>query len=191
MELENLIRDCIKGHELARKHLYIKYGPIVKSICLRYIKDSNEVLDAFHDCFVKIIFSIEKYTFQGSFEGWIKRLAVNFCLDTLKKKKRLVYIEEYTDLGLLEEEEGNEELIVNQAISANFSAEEWNTMLEKLPEHFKIVFYLFHIDCFSHSEIAKNLNIEEKTSRSRLWRAKKLLRTIIEETIQKQHCHEK
>jgi RNA polymerase sigma factor (sigma-70 family) len=187
MELEELIKGCSKGSDAARKHLYLQQGPIIKSVCLRYIKDSNEALDTFHDCFIKILHSIEKYNFNGSFDGWIKRLSVNYCLDILKKKNKLSYQKEYTD-HLIQEEENEDELkgsafLVNEAVKADFSKADWNAMIAQLPEHYRITFCLFQLDNYSHAEIAKELNIEEKTSRSRLSKAKKRLRVIIEESI--------
>ena len=191
MELEELIKGCSKGSDAARKHLYLQQGPIIKSVCLRYIKDSNEALDTFHDCFIKILHSIEKYNFNGSFDGWIRRLSVNYCLDILKKRNKLSYQEDYAD-NLIQEEENEDELhgnglLVNEAVKADFSKEDWNAMIAQLPEHYRITFCLFQLDNYSHAEIAKELNIEEKTSRSRLSKAKKSLRVIIEECIKQKN----
>jgi RNA polymerase sigma factor (sigma-70 family) len=181
MELEELINGCIKGNELARKHLYLNYGPTIKSVCRRYIKDSSEALDVFHDCFIKLLHSIEKYKYNGSFDAWIKRLSINFCLDKLKKYNPIIYHEEYVELLDDEAEELKENsLSVNDAIKADFSKDDWNTMINKLPEHYRVVFCLYQLDNFTHADIAKELAIKEKTSRSRLSKAKKQLRVIID-----------
>lgn len=189
MGIEDLISGCKKGHNESIKQLYVNFGPTVKSICFRYIKQTDEASDTFHDCFIKIIHSVEKYNFNGSFEGWIKRVAVNFCLDKLKKKNVLIYCDEFEDSNFQIESEVDlleDTSLFEEALKADFSKEDWKKMISKLPEHYSIVFCLFQIDGFSHAEIAKALTLDEKTSRSRLSKAKKKLREIIQEEIKPQ-----
>ena len=191
MEIRELIEACKDENSAARKHLYLCYGPTIKAICMRYIKESNEASDTFHDCFIKLMFSLDKYKFQGSFEGWVKRLAANYCLDKLKKTKRLVYTEQVTD-GELEDQNNqtNEGILFEEnQEKTEFSAEELNDMILTLPDPYRLVFNMYQLEDFSHLEIAKILKIDEQTSRARLSRAKKKLKVILKEKSQEKLNH--
>lgn len=181
MDLAKFIKNCSKGDKKDIKTLYLEYGSIIKTVCFRYIKDKNKATDVFHDCFVKLLSSLDKYSFEGSFEGWIRRMAVNYCLDLLRKKEPLTFVEELTDHG--EEIEETEDSELEKVLNTDISKDDWQDLIFKLPEHFRVVFCLFFIDNYSHQEIAKTLNIALKTSRSRLYRAKVLLKGFIKEYV--------
>lgn len=185
MEIRELIQACKDENSAARKHLYLCYGPIIKSICLRYIQESNEAVDTFHDCFIKLMFSLDKYKFQGSFEGWVKKLAANYCLDKLKKTKRLVYTDQVTEGDV---EDKNEDILIDSE-SKDFSAEELNEMILALPDPYRVVFNMYQLEDFSHQEIAKTLKIDEQTSRARLSRAKKKLKVLVIEKSKEKLNH--
>ena len=57
----------------------------------------------------------------------------------------------------------------------NTSVEDIQKLIDKLPEGYKMVFNLFAIEGYKHSEIAKKLDISENTSKSQLFKARKLL----------------
>ena len=61
-------------------------------------------------------------------------------------------------------------------LHVDFSQEEMLTALNVIPEHFRIVFQLHVIDGYKHQEIAEMISINEKTSKTRLLRARALLK---------------
>lgn len=175
-----VVKGCKKNQERAQRELYVSYGPVVKSICLRYIKDEDASNDVFHDCFLKILDVIKKFNQEGSLEGWIKRVAVNFCLDYLRKTQKIRFVETSDDLSEEEEEKPEvEEIDSEVASSVGFTQEDLKKMLGQLPEIYSVVFSLYQIEKYSHKEIGEFLAIDEKTSRSRLGRAKKKLKKIL------------
>ena len=183
--IENwVIKGCVNGQERAQRELYLVLGPTVKSICMRYIKDTNLSKDVFHDCFIKIMGSVKKINGNGSFEGWVKRVAVNYCLDYLRKVQKIQFVN--SPVELKDEEAVENEIDVKNINSsavekAGFTKEELLSMLEELPEIYKVAFSLFQVENYSHKEIANLLNIDEKTSRSRVARARKKLKEILVE----------
>lgn len=56
------------------------------SICLRYATATSEAEDMLQDAFINLFNAIHQFRFEGSFEGWIKKITVNTCLASLKKK---------------------------------------------------------------------------------------------------------
>ena len=165
VEEKHIIIGCKKGVRSAQHHLYTIYRPILLTVCIRYFRDQSIATDILHDIFIKIFSKIDQYNEKGSFEGWLKRLTANHCLTILKKKSPI----QLTPLA--------EDLDIEQEITIenHFSKEQLFHSLNTIPLEFSIVFSMFYLDDFSHKEIAKELNINEQTCRTRLYRAKKLL----------------
>ena len=114
--------------------------------------------------FLKVFTNLQKFKNEGSFEGWIRRIMVNTCLSYLRKKNLV-------DLS-------DEEYIFNDAATEsleNTSLEDIQKLIDKLPNGYKMVFNLFAIEGYKHSEIAAQLDISESTSKSQLFKARKLL----------------
>ena len=58
------------------------------SVCYRYARDEDEAKDILQDGFIKVFEKIDNYSFEGSFEGWMRRIIVNTAIDTYRKRKR-------------------------------------------------------------------------------------------------------
>ena len=80
MSLEGLINDCKKQDAKAQSQLYKLYASKLFSLCLKYSKNYVEAEDNLQDAFVTIFNKIEQYNKKGSFEGWMKRIAINTAL---------------------------------------------------------------------------------------------------------------
>ena len=87
MELDQLIKSCAKKNRRAREELYHKYEKKLFQVCLKYCRSREEAEDHLHDVFIEIFENIKKYNGQGSFEGWMKRIAINMAIDKYRKKR--------------------------------------------------------------------------------------------------------
>ena len=83
---KELIQFCIKGDRKSQKQLFEVYGPKMMSVCLRYAKNKNEAEDIFQEGFIRVFRHIENFSFEGSFEGWIRRIMINTALKYNSKK---------------------------------------------------------------------------------------------------------
>ncbi|MDD6365286.1 MAG: sigma-70 family RNA polymerase sigma factor [Bacteroidales bacterium] len=168
---------CSKGDGKAREELYRRYSPRLLSLCMRYMPDYPSAEDAMHDAFVRILESIGKYRWngEGSLYSWMARVTINWCFDSVKKRRRIrtSLIEDADSLGLLADE-GEDDV-------GRVPAEQLVRMVEELPEGYRTVFKLFVIDGLSHKEIGKLLKIKEKSSASNLARARAILAAKIKE----------
>jgi len=144
-----------------------KYAPTLLNICKRYVHDPDLAQDALQECFLNTFKYIEKYSGKGSFEGWIKRIAVNCALGVRKKMKGDLYIHEM-------EQVLNVTTDIPDAVS-KLKEEEILKVVEDLPESCAVIFKLYIIEGYPHKEIAKMLGIQESTSRSQLARAREKL----------------
>jgi RNA polymerase sigma-70 factor, ECF subfamily len=203
LQLNLLIKRSIKKDREAQQELYKKYYPVVLGICMRYASDTSEAKDMLQETFIRIFSKLRQYKGKGSFEGWIKRVTVSTSVNIYKKNKRYKNrienkensINEYelsADSDETVEETGNIKTIlnpqninINTVRKANFTYDELIEILKLLPEPYRIVFNLFIIEEYTHEEIAGMLNINIKTSWSRLSRAKKLF----QEELSKKTIH--
>ena len=81
---DQLIRACIRKDRKAQKLLYESYAPRMYTICCRYLKNESEAEDVLVISFMKIFEKISQYRFDGSFEGWMKRIVVNEALGLIR-----------------------------------------------------------------------------------------------------------
>lgn len=179
-----IIKGCQQNSASAQKLLYTKYAPLLKSVCLRYIKDREEAKDVLHDGFLKIFNSISKYKGEGSFEGWMKRIMIHLSLDHIKKNQQKNWIHPDNFEPYMKEDETSKS-ISQVLLDHGFSTDELLSALHKIHILYSSVFNLFYIDNLNHKEIAETLGIDENTSRTRLHRAKLLLRKVLEEGLVK------
>ena len=85
-QIDSIINGCKSGSESDRKKLYATFKNMVFSICYRYTKNKMEAEDIAQECFIKIFNKIGDYRGEGSFEGWIRRIAVNFSITEYNKR---------------------------------------------------------------------------------------------------------
>jgi len=172
MDEQELIQGCIAARPKAQKALFDIYAPKLYVVCLRYLKDQMRAQDVLQDTFVKIFAHIGNYKSEGAFEGWLKRIAVNTCLDQLRKDKKLL-----TDVSL---DDVSHKLAHQDYSAEKLMADYLLKLVQALPDGYRTVFNLFAIEGFSHQEIAQQLSISESTSKTQYLRARAYLKERIE-----------
>ncbi len=170
MTLEELILNCKKNDLKAQEELYKKFSGILFSVCLKYSRNYHEAEDNLQDAFITILKSIEQFKGKGSFEGWMKRIAVNTVLQ--KYRKQRVY-------NLSNEEQIEEEVEI-EVEETNVPLDYLLKIVQELPDRYRLVFTMYVLDGCPHKEISEEMEISVGTSKSNLARARKILQTKIE-----------
>lgn len=176
MGLNKLIKKCANNDRKAQEEIYQLFAGKLYSVCLKYSKSKEEAEDNFQDGFVTIFNKIDQFNFQGSFEGWLKRIMINTVLMKYRNKNVLTIVTE-------EIPEQVEVDIDDEDVSLEFLL----NLIHELPERYRMVFNLYVLDDYSHKEIAELLQIAEGTSKSNLARARAILKQKIEIHQQGQH----
>ena len=174
MSEKEIIKGCIKGDRCAQDMLYDLFSGKMFAVCLRYSRTREEAEDTFQEGFMKVYENIKKYRFDGSFEGWVRKIIVNTALEKFRKQTKMgvvVNIDDYTHSS-------NSYLITDDIIN-NIEANEMLMLVQKLPHYCRIVFNLYVFEGLKHKEIAKELGIAEGTSKSHLSDARNILKRII------------
>lgn len=164
MTVEELIEKCLKNNREAQKELYNTYKDKLFVLCLKYCANREDAQDVLQDAFVEIFQNISNFQNKGSFEGWIKKIAINQSITKYKKSIKNVSM----DTDFKEEEEIELDVL-------KITSEEILKAIQELPNQYRLVFNLYFLDELSHKEIAEMLHISEGTSKSNLHRAKQIL----------------
>ena len=167
MDEREIILGCIAGRPKAQKALFDIYAPKLLVICLRYMKEVPRAQDTLQDAFVKIYKHLPDYKFEGVFEGWVKRITVNTCLDQLRKDKKTLSDVSIDDVSfkLAHHDHSVEKLMADDLLK----------LVQSLPDGYRTVFNLYAIEGYSHDEIATMLQISAGTSKSQLSRARTMI----------------
>ncbi len=172
MSIEELIKGCLKGKGSHFSELYDRFSSGMYSICLRYSGDEDEAKDLLQEGFLRIFQKLNTYEkSRGSFEGWVKRIFINLCIDYYRKNKFRSSNRDIEEFGDILPEEENEVI----GILHDISYEELILEIGKLPPGYRTVFNMHIIEGKGHKEIAADLNIAESTSKTQLFKARNLL----------------
>ncbi|MCB9195358.1 MAG: sigma-70 family RNA polymerase sigma factor [Flavobacteriales bacterium] len=171
MSNEQLIEACLNGDARAQKMLFQNFGPKLYAVCLRYSKSEEEAQDMLQDGFVKIFEKLLSYKGEGSFEGWMRRIMVNTCLDEIRRTKKFQSNVDVEDFSY--------SLTDNETVLDDLAAKDLLKILQRIPMGYRTVFNLYVIEGYSHKEIADELEITVSTSKSQFSRAKAMLREIL------------
>lgn len=169
---KQLIKKASAGNGEAQKHLYEKHAPKMLSVCRQYIKDLAFAEDVMITGFVKVFKYLDTFKFEGSFEGWVRRIMVREAITHLRKNQFVVFDDEVYDKNTFNQIEMESDVDVDHIQS----------LIDKLPEGYKMVFVLYGIEGYKHAEIAEMLQISESTSKSQLFKARRMLQEQLKDT---------
>jgi RNA polymerase sigma-70 factor (ECF subfamily) len=124
--------------------------------------------------FLKVFQKIDSYKFQGSFEGWVRRVIYHSIFDYIRQNMK------YTEKVVFVEKDET----VNTDLAAGMHYDELMKLVQELTETTRTVFNLYVIDGYSHKEIGENLSISEGTSKWHLFEARRVLKIKIEKLYQ-------
>jgi RNA polymerase sigma factor (sigma-70 family) len=174
---DSIIEGCIAGKRSAQNALYRKFSAMMLSVCMRYAQNRDEAEDILQEAFIKIFQNIAGFRGEGSFEGWMKRIMINHALNHYRKNKKTPFTQ---DINEINEQDilGKEEI---QGHHEPVSADILLSLIQLLPQGYRMVFNLYVFEEYSHKEIAKELNISESTSKTQLLKARRMLRRKLSE----------
>ena len=172
--LDDIVKKCVKGDRKAQHELYKLFYSKMMGVCYRYTNNVEDARDVLQDGFVKVYCNINKYNFNGSLEGWIRRIMVNTAIDRYRKEKNIFHIND-SDGYILD----NNNVESSETIYSQFGEKDIMDAIQSLSPAYQAVFNLNVIEGLQHKEIAIRLNISEGTSKSNLAKAKQNLKRIL------------
>lgn len=169
---QEIIAGCRDKNRTVQEHLYKIYYSMFLKVCARYAKDMEDAEQLLNDGFLKIFNNVSKFANQGSFEGWMRRIMVNTCLDYLRtkdlKQSMIMHVNSVPPEDNITSSVGNTGL-------ENMEFKELVSVIQSLPVMTRTVFNLFVFEGYNHAEIAAQFKISEKTSQWHVHQARSLL----------------
>ena len=173
-EIDDIIKRCKEDDRRAQLLIYKSYYDRYYTLSLRYMEDHDLACDVVNQLFFKVFTQIDQLKDVKLFEGWMKKICINFCLNEIKKNKAFLFQDIETTVA-------NDLPHSNNEGDSNIGMEELLDIVMRLPVQMRTVFNLYSVDGFTHQEIGKELGISIGTSKYHLHQAKGKLRRIIEE----------
>jgi len=145
IDLSKIVEQCKSQDRKAQKELYDVYSPVLLGICIRYSKSKTDAEDILQEGFIKIFTKINNFKGNGSFEGWMRRIIVNTAISHYHKNKKHNDIYDITEIKETDVEG-------YQYNSEEYTKDELLSVINSLPEGYKMVFNLYAIEGYKHKE---------------------------------------
>ena len=86
-QITGLIESCLQGESEAFSPIIRHYQSRIYRLCHHFLATSQDVEDAVSDIFIKAYRSLDQYNYRYNFITWISRIAINHCLEKLRRFK--------------------------------------------------------------------------------------------------------
>ena len=154
--------------------LYRRYAGKVFAKCISMLNDEALARDAVQDIFIKVFLNLARFSEQSSFSTWLYSITYNFCIDLIRKKKKIpVLFAE--DVGRISDAPEAE---VPDSILLEMKQDRLEKVLAQLPEGDRIILVMKYMDEMSIKDIADLLQKTESAIKMQIMRAKQKAQAI-------------
>lgn len=183
MSDEELVEKVKKGDVDAYEEIVKKYENKVFGIVYHMIKNQNDVEDLAQEVFIKVYKNLSKFKGDSSLYTWIYKITVNLCLDEMKKRKNIIYLDEKLEVedGELERELPSSDKTQVELYEEKELKENLHKCIGKLPEKQRVMIVLRDIKGFSYEEISEITSVKLGTVKSQINRARLKLKELLDE----------
>lgn len=174
MEDVELVGLCQKGDIDAFDRLFYKYRDKIYRTAFRMINNQEDALDLTQEIFLKAYKNINKYNFKSQFSTWLYKLAINVCIDELRKHKKSneVLTDEIPDDR---KSDTPEDIVLYEEQESLI----WKA-LDTLKEKERSIIVLREMEGLSYEEIANILGCSIGRVKSRLHESREKLKKALE-----------
>lgn len=136
--------------------------------------NEQDAMDATQEALIRIFKKINSYQERAQFQTWVQRIVTNVCMDTFRRTRPTVSIEEH---DMVFRAESN----VEAEVLFTYTAKDVHEAINKLPENHRTVVVLRYLQDYSYHEIAETLDLPINTVKSYLFRARQQLQNILQD----------
>ncbi|MBW5448930.1 sigma-70 family RNA polymerase sigma factor [Cohnella sp. CFH 77786] len=165
--MELLIKKAQKGDEEAFIQAINEYLPPMYKIAKIRLHSEDDIGDAIQDTILAAYRDLHKLRQPRFFKTWITRILINKCNDIVQSRGKVVYVEDYSQLG-----EGSLSF-THPDLEGEI---DFSRTLTMLSESHRTVIILHYVNGFTSREIGEILNEKENTIKSQLNRARQKLK---------------
>lgn len=176
---EQLVEESRKGSRETFSELVRRHQGAVYSICYRTVGDPLEAEDLAQETFLRLYRALGKFRRGARLRPWLHKIAVNVCLDALRKRKDpTLSLDELSEGGRVPPTPHGETLPEEALLARDLQARVQQALLQ-LPGDYRMVLVLRYLEELSYQEIADALGVPVSTVETRVFRAKKMLGQVL------------
>ncbi|SDS93173.1 RNA polymerase sigma-70 factor, ECF subfamily [Mucilaginibacter mallensis] len=178
---KEVVTRILKGDMRAFELLVKQYERLVFHVTSRIIKDEDDIADICQEVFIKIHKGLFRFNFQSKLSTWVAQVTYFTAINYLKKYKNKQVDSYPDDIENYHFTNDNPEQLLTKKEVANYVEQ----LILQLPETYRTVITLYHLNEFSLEEIGEITGMPEGTIKSYLFRARKLLKEKVEVYLKK------
>jgi RNA polymerase sigma factor RpoE len=182
-----LVERARKGDMAAYDDLVRRYQERIYATIYHMTSNHEDANDLAQESFIKAYQALKSFKGGSSFYTWIYRIAVNKTINFLKQRKNRAQMS-LNDLDFNAEHDPDLVALISDKtprrdIGLSELQEKLNAALQKLSEHHRLVVTLHDVQGLSHEEIAKIMDCNIGTVRSRLFYARQQLQAYLSDYL--------
>lgn len=179
MNEKQILLLCSKGNREGFDRLFRKYNKYLYYICFGYLKNNEITLDILQDVFIKIYKAFPTYDMSRSFVPWLKKIAINTCLNYLSRNKDRHNLSiDYEDDSILSNVVVSTDNVEKDVLQRE-SKKQIMEAIYQLPDDMQNVFILKHIEGLSYKEISNLTGYSEGTIKTWVYRARNMIKDCL------------
>ncbi len=178
-----LIDKVLDGEKDIYEVIIRRYNERLFKIARSIIKDEDEAEDVMQEAYVRAYEHLDQFKGKAKFSTWLTKILINEAFQRKRKSKRFSDLPSMEGLELQDQDTPRKVEIKEQKIIKKNVKELLETSIDSLPEKYRTVFVMREIENLSVSETAQCLSITKENVKVRLHRAKKHLRTLIQNSM--------
>ena len=176
---QTLIKKAQAGDTAAFAGLVNMHGTLVYNLALRTLSDAQEAEDVAQETFVRAWKALPRFRADSRLSTWLYRIVTNLCYNRLPQLKReLAALDPDLEIELPDERQGVEEGLLSAEL-----IEQVNTAVNQLPESYRLLISLRHMQGLSYAEIAGVTNLSLGSVKTGIYRARQQLRAMLAEEM--------
>ena len=176
--ISRILKEDLRAFELLVK----QYEKLVFHVVGRMVREEQDKEDVSQEVFIKIHKNLRTFQFKSKLSTWIARIAYLTAINYLKKYKKMSSTELLDDLENYHFTRESPDTVTEKKEISNYV----NRLIEMMPEQYRIVITLYHLNEFSYQEIEDITGMPEGTIKSYLFRGRKLLKEKLEVYLKKE-----
>lgn len=173
-----VVQRAIGGDQIAFRILFDKYRQPLYYHVLKLVRDKEIIEDLLQEIFLKAFDNIASFNPEYAFSTWLYRITTNHSIDFLRKKKlKTLSLDEpiQTKDGNMSIEIEDESSTADDLVMRKQRARILKEALDSLPDKYRDIIRMRHIDELSYQEIAELLDLPLGTVKAHIFRARELL----------------
>ena len=178
---KEVVTRILKGDMRAFELLVKQYERLVFHVTSRLVKDEDDIADICQEVFIKVHKGLFRFNFQSKLSTWVSQVTYFTAINYLKKYKNKQVDSYPDDIENYHFTNDNPEQLLTKKEVANYVEQ----LILQLPETYRTVITLYHLNEFSLEEIGEITGMPEGTIKSYLFRARKLLKEKVEVYLKK------